>query len=102
MYKHLIAAAALVGASFVAVPTVQADDCDPAVMHFFKADGLATTKVGAHKMADMCFDAADTNDDGMVDREEWINHNDSLFDLIDSDGDGSASVEEVNRLQQDD
>jgi len=76
-----------------------AEGCDPAVMHFWKADGLADTRVGSHKEADMCFDAADSNSDGSVDRDEWGNFFDSLFDSVDSDGDGTISDDEIDRAQ---
>ncbi|MEO1192350.1 MAG: hypothetical protein AAFY02_11370 [Pseudomonadota bacterium] len=85
---------------FASPQTAFADDCDPAVLHFFKADGLSTTRVGSHKMADMCFDAADRNNDGMLDRDEWSGHFNNLFDSLDSDGDDSVSGDEVQRMQE--
>lgn len=97
MSRYLLLAAVAAFAGWA--PSAQADDCDPAVLHFWKADGLATTRVGAAKMADMCFSAADTNGDGMVDSDEWSNFFGSLFDSADSDKNGEVSQDEINQLQ---
>ncbi len=97
----LPAALALVAAPLLTLPANADEGCDPAVAHFYKADGLATTRVGWNKLSDMCFEAADSNGDGMVDKEEWDNHSNSLFDFLDSDNDDTTSVDEIKALQND-
>lgn len=103
MRSFLLPAAALIAAGSLFTPAAYADQgCDPAVMQFYKADGLADTRVGWNKMADMCWQAADSNGDGVVDPTEWSNFFGNLFDQVDTNGDGKASVDEINRLQQSD
>lgn len=43
------------------------------------------------------FEATDTNHDGTVDRDEWEQSGDRLFDQVDTDGDGLASPQELRR-----
>ncbi len=98
----LPAAMALLAGPLLATPATADEGCDPAVMHFYKADGLSTTRAGWSKLADMCWQAADSNNDGMIDKEEWDNHHSSLFDFLDSDNDDTTSVDEIKHLQQSD
>ncbi len=103
MRSILVPAALIVAASgLFALPAGAEQGCDPAVMQFYKADGLADTRVGWDKMADMCWQAADSNGDGVVDKDEWGNFFGNLFDQVDTNGDGKASEDEINRLQQSD
>ena len=46
------------------------------------------------------FDAADTNDDDLIDQEEWDRFSSELFDDIDRDADGSASAEELDKAYE--
>lgn len=96
------AALALFATPLLATSASADDGCDPAVAHFYKADGLATTRVGWDKLSDMCWQAADSNGDGMVDKDEWDSHFSNLFDSLDSDNDGTTSVDEIKKLQQTD
>ncbi len=102
--RHLLLPAALLaaGTGFLAAPAAADDGCDPAVMHFYKADGLATTRQGWSKLSDMCWQAADANGDGVVDKGEWDLHFGNLFNFLDPDGDGTTSVDEIKKLQQSD
>ncbi len=103
MRSILVPAFVLAASSILSVIPASADDeCDPAVMHFYKADGLATTRAGWSKLADMCWQAADSNSDGMVSQQEWDAHHGSLFQLLDPDGDGKTSIDEIKGLQNQD
>jgi len=102
MRSILLPAALAVAVNVLGALPASADSCDPAVMQFYKADGLADTRVGWNKMADMCWQAADSNGDGVVDKNEWGNFFGNLFDQVDTNGDGKASEDEINRLQQSD
>ncbi len=103
MRRFLVPALLLAAGSVLFVAPASADEeCDPAVMHFYKADGLATTRAGWSKLADMCWQAADSNSDGMVSQEEWNAHHGSLFDLLDLNGDDKTSIDEIKAHQNQD
>ncbi len=99
MYRSLTLIAALATSGFLMTGTASADDCNPAVWHFFKADGLSTTRVGAHKLADMCFQAADTNNDGHIDQNEWSNSTNSWFSDLDLDSNDTVDHNEFHQWE---
>ena len=61
---------------------------------------LAGFAIGPSALAEdagpSAFDAADANDDGLIDPEEWAAFSSGLFDRIDRDGDGKASAAELD------
>ncbi len=87
MKKTFVTIAVVAASGWLLAAPAAADECSPAAYKAWTDESGAYTRVGAHKLADMCFEAADTTGDGRINRQEWSNSINAWFSSLDANND---------------